>query len=131
MSNKKDDKVDKKKGTKRKSNDDSNVASQSKRGKTSAEGVEVSRRKDGTLDFPDHPRFRPNRTPKEVLQAGSFGGTYFRPIKSSVTGTSLSRMMSFPIVNVNEKEGKMFGRLKDVRMNVKSFLNEVQSHDVP
>lgn len=25
-------------------------------------------------------------TPKEVLQAGSFGGTYFRPIYSSVTG---------------------------------------------
>lgn len=30
--------------------------------------------------------FRPNLTPKEVLQMGSFGGTYFRPIKSSVTG---------------------------------------------
>merc|ERR1712156_1115090 len=28
--------------------------------------------------------FRPNMTPKEVLQAGSFGGTFFRPIKSSV-----------------------------------------------
>lgn len=32
--------------------------------------------------------FRPNLTPKEVMQMGSFGGTYFRPIKSSVTGKS-------------------------------------------
>lgn len=29
--------------------------------------------------------FRPNRTPEEVLRAGSFGGTYFRPIVSAVT----------------------------------------------
>jgi hypothetical protein len=36
--------------------------------------------------FEDCPELRPNMTPKEVLQAGSFGGTYFRPIKSGVTG---------------------------------------------
>lgn len=29
--------------------------------------------------------FHPNRTPEEVLRAGSFGGTYFRPIISAVT----------------------------------------------
>lgn len=29
--------------------------------------------------------FHPNRTPEEVLRAGSFGGTYFRPIVSAVT----------------------------------------------
>ena len=31
-------------------------------------------------------------TPKEVLQAGSFGGTYFRPIKSSVTNWKYDKM---------------------------------------
>lgn len=40
----------------------------------------------GDLKFDDYPQFRPNKTPKEILQAGSFGGGYFRPIKSSVTG---------------------------------------------
>ena len=45
-----------------------------------------TRNKKGELVFEDVPELRPNMTPKEVLQAGSFGGTYFRPIKSSVTG---------------------------------------------
>ena len=40
----------------------------------------------GELVFADHPEFRPNMTPMEVLQAGSFGGTYYRSIYSSVTG---------------------------------------------
>ncbi|KAL4233085.1 hypothetical protein ACF0H5_007770 [Mactra antiquata] len=44
----------------------------------------------GQLVFPDQSDFRPNMTPKEVLAAGSFGGTYFRPIKSTVTGKSYS-----------------------------------------
>lgn len=46
-----------------------------------------TRRKDGTLKFEDQPDFRPNLTPYEILRAGSFGGTYYRSIYSSVTKT--------------------------------------------
>jgi len=32
-----------------------------------------------------HKQFKPNKTPKQVFKMGAFGGTYFRPIYSSVT----------------------------------------------
>jgi hypothetical protein len=35
---------------------------------------------DGRLLFADFPDFQPNKTPREVLEAGAFGGCYFRPI---------------------------------------------------
>tara|TARA_B100001287_G_C22676836_1_gene528173 strand:- start:1048 stop:1596 length:549 start_codon:yes stop_codon:yes gene_type:complete len=40
------------------------------------------------VTFKDFPEFRPNLTPKQVLKMGSFGGTYFRDIHSSITGKS-------------------------------------------
>ena len=33
-----------------------------------------------------HKQFKPNKTPKQVFKMGAFGGTYFRPIYSSITG---------------------------------------------
>jgi len=36
--------------------------------------------------FADAPTFHPTVSPEEVLRAGAFGGTYFRPITSGVTG---------------------------------------------
>lgn len=35
--------------------------------------------------FKDYPNFKPNLTPKEIFELGSFGGTYWRPIYSTVT----------------------------------------------
>ena len=46
---------------------------------------EPKRADNGDVVFPDHPEFLPNLTPEEVLRAGAFGGTYFRPITSAVT----------------------------------------------
>ena len=45
----------------------------------------------GVITFKDCKELTPNLSPKEVLQAGSFGGTYFRPIKSSVTGLKYNK----------------------------------------
>lgn len=38
------------------------------------------------LHFDDYPEFRPNLTPRQIFKMGSFGGTYWRPIDSAVTG---------------------------------------------
>jgi hypothetical protein len=47
--------------------------------------------------FKDHPEFTPNLTPQQMFKKGSFGGTYWRPIKSSVTGkTYKNKHREFP-----------------------------------
>lgn len=51
-----------------------------------------TRSKDGILHFQNFPDFKPNMTPNEVLHAGSFGGTYFRNIYSSITKQSYKDM---------------------------------------
>lgn len=40
----------------------------------------------GEIIFNDYPDFKPNLTPREIFKMGSFGGTYWRPIYSSITG---------------------------------------------
>ena len=37
------------------------------------------------LIFKDFPNFKPNLTPQEIFELGSFGGTYWRPIYSFIT----------------------------------------------
>ena len=39
----------------------------------------VRDKKTGKLVFKDHPEFTPNLTPKQVIQAGTWGGCYFHP----------------------------------------------------
>ena len=41
--------------------------------------------KNGEIIFKDYPEFTPNLTPKEIFKKGSFGGTYWRSIYSTVT----------------------------------------------
>jgi len=44
--------------------------------------------KDNKIHFKDFPDFLPNLTPKEMFTLGSFGGTYWRPIYSSINDTN-------------------------------------------
>ena len=46
----------------------------------------VKRNSRGEYIFSDFPEFRPNLSPREMFLLGSFGGTYWRPINSSITG---------------------------------------------
>ena len=54
------------------------------------------RRADGTLVFAGFPEFRPNVSPEEMFRAGVFGGTYFRPIDSAVTGKRHRGLRGYP-----------------------------------
>lgn len=51
-----------------------------------------TRKENKVFVFKDKPEFQPNLSPMEVLQAGSFGGTYYRPIHSKVTGLDYDKM---------------------------------------
>ena len=49
------------------------------------------------IKFKDYPDFRPNLTPRDMFTLGSFGGTYWRPIKSGVTGkTHKNEHLKYP-----------------------------------
>jgi hypothetical protein len=41
------------------------------------------KKRNGAIYFSDYPDFRPNLTPSDIFNLGSFGGTYWRPIKST------------------------------------------------
>jgi len=49
----------------------------------------MNRDKNGVINFKDHPEFKPNLTPREMFEMGSFGGTYWRPIHSTIVNKDL------------------------------------------
>ena len=51
----------------------------------------IKRDSAGRLVFPDHPIFRPRFTPKQMIEAGVFGGCYFNPRggKKGIFGSSV------------------------------------------
>ena len=62
----------------------------SKQTKTSIKPIKRSNH----IHFSDHPDFKPNLSPQDVLQKGSFGGTYYRPIYSQVVEEQLNKGLS-------------------------------------
>lgn len=54
--------------------------------------IKPTRDKNGNIHFSDRGDFVPNLTPKEIFHLGSFGGTYYRPIYSCVTGQNYQDM---------------------------------------
>ena len=52
-----------------------------------------------TILFKDFPEFRPNQTPREMFKKGIMGGTYWRPIYSSITKKNYKNQhLKFPAV---------------------------------
>ena len=57
----------------------------------------VKQNSKGEFIFKDFPEFTPNLSPRDIFLLGSFGGTYWRPIYSQVTGKHYKGMHSvFP-----------------------------------
>jgi len=81
--------------------------------------TQMSRHSDGTLRCADFSEFRPNLSPSEVLQRGSFGGTYFRSIESAVTQETYG-----PEV-LDEFPKDWFQGLKQSQLRSKTYHNEV------
>lgn len=52
--------------------------------------------------FEDYPEFTPNLTPREMFELGSFGGTYWRPIYSSIVNKHLSNQHRVKKHNIDE-----------------------------
>jgi hypothetical protein len=49
------------------------------------------------LIFKDHPNFKPNLTPEQMFRLGSFGGTYWRPIYSTINNKKYQNQhLEFP-----------------------------------
>ncbi|KAJ4005013.1 hypothetical protein NW752_011526 [Fusarium irregulare] len=53
------------------------------------EGDDPVRDANGTIRFESHPDFRPNKSPEEIIREGSFGGSYWRPLRSKRLGITV------------------------------------------
>lgn len=72
-----------------------------------------------TLSFEGYPTFLPNKTPNEVIEAGAFGGGYFRKIKSSVENDPtklINQHLEFPFF-LDIPENKLTNNQYDARVN--------------
>jgi hypothetical protein len=49
----------------------------------------MNRKPGDVITFKDHPEFTPNVTPHEMFRLGVFGGSYYRPIYSSIVAEEL------------------------------------------
>lgn len=77
--------------------------------KTRSKNKKPKRNNKNELIFEDvidkYPQFKPNLSPEEIFRLGSFGGTYFRPIKSSIVNKNLKDQ---------HKEYKKYGWFKNL-----------------
>ena len=49
-----------------------------------------TRDEESTFHFQDEPTFTPNKSPKEMMREGCFGGSYWRPLHSRRLGTTIA-----------------------------------------
>jgi len=78
----------------------------------------MRKRDEGGYIADDYPNFTPDYSPLEILDAGAFGGTYFRTIQSGVLGKELKADSSDAIGGLpKEFKGRDQSQKEDVKLN--------------
>lgn len=85
---------------------------------TAFESLSLGRFAPSMPSFPDHPTFNPTLTPSQMFRRGIFGGTYFRPIHSAVTGKNYSNQhLEFPRTWFVNPSKTVTSSKKDLKVN--------------
>ena len=80
----------------------------------------------GVIHFEDFPEFKPNLTPREMFEKGSFGGTYWRPIYSEIVNKDLKNQHRSKKWDVN----KIFEGLDDSILTKSKYSNKNNKYKV-
>ena len=86
----------------------------------------MHRTKDNVIHFEDYPEFQPNLTPTEIFELGSFGGTYWRPIYSSIVKKSLKNQHKTKKDNVYE----LFKNIDDSKLTLSICKKKINKYGV-
>ena len=78
----------------------------------------------GVIHFEDFPEFKPNLTPREMFEKGSFGGTYWRPIYSEIVNKDLKNQHRSKKWDVN----KIFEGLDDSILTKSKYSNKINKY---
>jgi len=74
------------------------------------------------INFKDYPNFKPNLTPRQMFNMGSFGGTYWRPIKSNITNKTYT--------NVHKKYNRLFKGISDDKLSRIKYDKRINKYGV-
>ena len=81
----------------------------------------TKRKQNKQIVFADYPEFTPNLTPEEIFRLGSFGGTYWRPIYSSVTKKNYK--------NVHKKYKSWWNNIPESHLSSSTYNKSINKYN--
>lgn len=86
----------------------------------------MKRDKTGIIHFKDFPEFQPNLTPTEMFELGSFGGTYWRPIYSSIVDKDFKNQHK----TTKDSVYKLFKNIPDNKLTLEKYNAKINTYGV-